>query len=140
MQSNFANLLTPHHQTLRRILRNTGKPYMRGPDVRAVQRVVGSKVDGYYGPITAAAVRRFQRNNNLAPTGVVNQATWDAIAQAQSGNSYHSGGSPSSNGQRSPGSGSSANGSSNKHLFLYLGLAAAGVSGIALIAANKMKN
>jgi hypothetical protein len=32
--------------------------------------------NGRFGPVTTAAVKRFQRRNGLAPTGTVNHATW----------------------------------------------------------------
>ena len=35
---------------------------------------------GYFGPGTAAAVRRFQSEFGLEPTGVVDEATWNRIA------------------------------------------------------------
>ena len=35
---------------------------------------------GYFGPGTAAAVRRFQSEFGLSPTGVVDEATWNRIA------------------------------------------------------------
>lgn len=38
--------------------------------------------DGIYGPETMAAVSIFQRKHGLPATGVADQATWEAIAQA----------------------------------------------------------
>ncbi len=38
------------------------------------------KVDGEYGPLTAAAVNAFQRTAGLPATGVTDAATWDALA------------------------------------------------------------
>lgn len=37
--------------------------------------------DGIYGPDTMRAVTVFQRNHGLAPTGITNQETWEAIVQ-----------------------------------------------------------
>ena len=39
-------------------------------------------VDGQFGPRTQAAVRAFQRRNNLAPSGVINGLTWDYLVRA----------------------------------------------------------
>jgi hypothetical protein len=36
-------------------------------------------VDGAFGPKTQSAVRTFQRRHGIAPTGIVNGATWDAL-------------------------------------------------------------
>ncbi|WP_407572734.1 peptidoglycan-binding protein [Deinococcus altitudinis] len=60
---------------------------MYGADVREVQRqLVGIwpaakrlKIDGYYGPLTAAAVKSYQLGNGLTPNGVVNFTTWDQL-------------------------------------------------------------
>ena len=38
--------------------------------------------DGVYGENTANAVRLFQQQNQLPPTGETDTATWNAIAQA----------------------------------------------------------
>ena len=62
-------------------------PRLSGPDVQEVQRQVrqvipaaqGLKIDGYYGPATSDAVRRFQLRNNLTPNGVVNFDTWAVL-------------------------------------------------------------
>ena len=37
-------------------------------------------IDGNYGIVTRNSVRRFQRNFNLTPDGVVGQSTWDALS------------------------------------------------------------
>ncbi len=48
-----------------------------GPDVRIVQELL--QVDGIYGTATQAAVKAFQRANDLVPDGQVGQYTWDAL-------------------------------------------------------------
>jgi len=47
-----------------------------GPQVRQVQTAIGSEVDGFFGPKTEAAVREFQRRNQLVPDGIVGPKTW----------------------------------------------------------------
>ncbi|SDY17619.1 Putative peptidoglycan binding domain-containing protein [Evansella caseinilytica] len=58
-----------------RQLRNR-RPYMRGYDVRAVQRVVKAKADQIYGPVTEEAVKEYQRKFNLQVDGIVGRETW----------------------------------------------------------------
>ncbi|SMH29804.1 Phage-related lysozyme (muramidase), GH24 family [Azospirillum lipoferum] len=53
-----------------------------GPEedrVRAVQRIVGTKVDGVYGPATHAAVARWQAAHKLVADGVVGPVTAKAM-------------------------------------------------------------
>ena len=59
-------------------------PFMVGDDVEAVQRAlvkagVAIDVDGIYGHLTEAAVRRFQQKNKLTPDGIVGPATRVAL-------------------------------------------------------------
>lgn len=61
-----------------RLLRLT-RPYMRGDDIKAVQRKVGVKVDGIYGPITERAVRDYQRRHGLTVDGIVGPQTWNRM-------------------------------------------------------------
>jgi len=62
-------------------------PRLSGVDVREVQRRLlqvlpaaqGLKIDGYYGPATAAAVKHYQIGNDLTPSGVLNYETWEVL-------------------------------------------------------------
>lgn len=48
----------------------------KGAPVRDVQLVVGVKVDGYAGPGTVAAIKRWQKSHGLKDDGVVGPDTW----------------------------------------------------------------
>ena len=48
----------------------------RGAYVRDIQKVVGTKVDGIFGPLTEAAVKDFQKKNSLVVDGIVGPKTW----------------------------------------------------------------
>lgn len=60
---------------------------LNGPDVLAVQNrlirlmrpVRPGQGDGWFGPVTAEAVRAFQAASDLPVTGRVNRATWDRL-------------------------------------------------------------
>ena len=50
--------------------------------VQELQRSLGikaNKVDGVFGPMTEAAVRRFQRANGMVPDGIVGPKTWKKL-------------------------------------------------------------
>lgn len=49
-----------------------------GSSVAALQSALGVPADGVYGPVTARAVRRFQRQNGLEVDGVAGPATLKA--------------------------------------------------------------
>ena len=51
----------------------------RGSVVRDVQRVVGTSVDGIFGPATLAAVKDYQRSHGLVVDGVVGPRTGSAM-------------------------------------------------------------
>ncbi|MDB9311716.1 N-acetylmuramoyl-L-alanine amidase [Spirulina sp. CS-785/01] len=58
-------LLRPNHAT--------------GKATRYVQYRVQTAIDGIFGPLTAAAVERFQEQNHLAVDGIVGPQTWGAL-------------------------------------------------------------
>jgi peptidoglycan hydrolase-like protein with peptidoglycan-binding domain len=49
--------------------------------VKQVQREVGVVADGKFGPVTAAAVVRWQRVHRLTGDGAVGVHTWNAMTQ-----------------------------------------------------------
>jgi peptidoglycan hydrolase-like protein with peptidoglycan-binding domain len=78
-----------------------------GSAVKAVQRRLKVKVTGYYGDLTRAAVKRFQRSRGLKADGVVGPATARALGVKLGKASYASGGAAPSSGSSSESSGSS---------------------------------
>ena len=59
-----------------------------GPSVRELQARLDQggealAIDGVFGPLTRAAVVRFQRARGLAPDGIVGPMTWGALDTAQ---------------------------------------------------------
>lgn len=68
-----------------RLLKNTGRPYMNGADVMAVQAALQNKgynpggIDGVYGPATEAAVKAYQKANALEADGIVGLKTWGKL-------------------------------------------------------------
>ena len=50
-----------------------------GPDVQLAQKVIGVTADGAFGPATKSALRTWQGKNGVAVTGVLDEATWDAM-------------------------------------------------------------
>lgn len=62
-----------------------GKSTMKGEDVKAVQKklvtlgYLNDSVDGSYGPNTAAAVVRYQKDHDLTPDGIVGKKTWNSL-------------------------------------------------------------
>lgn len=62
----------------RRILR-LREPFMRGEDIRALQRKIGATTDGIYGPNTEKLVKVSQHLLGLETTGVVTEDVWNSI-------------------------------------------------------------
>lgn len=54
----------------------------KGTDVALLQRFIGVKDDGEFGPVTAKAVRRYQATRGDAPSGIVSTRTWAPILRA----------------------------------------------------------
>jgi peptidoglycan hydrolase-like protein with peptidoglycan-binding domain len=52
---------------------------MKGAHVLELQKKLGLRADGDFGPVTEAAVRAFQRGKNLVPDGIVGPRTWAAL-------------------------------------------------------------
>lgn len=52
---------------------------MQGENIMKIQRILGLSVTGIFGPKTEAAVREWQKNNNLTVTGIVDNKTWDSL-------------------------------------------------------------
>ena len=50
-----------------------------GPVVVAVQRVIGVTADGDFGPMTMAALEKWQTAHHLAANGIADQTTWREI-------------------------------------------------------------
>lgn len=55
------------------------KLYHKGEPVERIQKAVGVKVDGFYGPATASAVGEFQKDHGLSADKIVGDNTWAAI-------------------------------------------------------------
>lgn len=56
-----------------------GRALLGRTAVRVLQELVGTTVDGAFGPITAQAVATFQGANGLGQTGIIDRATLDAL-------------------------------------------------------------
>ena len=69
----------------KRLLSNTGKPYLSGDDVRAVQQALKDAgfdpgaIDGKYGPKTAKAVKAYQKAMKIKVDGIVGPQTWGVL-------------------------------------------------------------
>ncbi|WP_227522072.1 peptidoglycan recognition protein family protein [Bacillus solitudinis] len=54
-------------------------PYLRGDDVKRVQRALNVETDSLYGPITERSVRNFQRSEGIVVDGIVGPQTWERL-------------------------------------------------------------
>ena len=74
----FASNLSPAEQAI-------SQYGSRGKEVRAIQQALKDRglfnddVTGYYGPITEAAVKRFQKQQGISQTGIAGPATLKAL-------------------------------------------------------------
>jgi peptidoglycan hydrolase-like protein with peptidoglycan-binding domain len=69
------------------IMSLTGKPVLKlestGPYVKQLQRLLAvTPVSGYFGPVTDAALRKYQGSHNIKVTGITYGNTWDALRAA----------------------------------------------------------
>eukprot|EP00833_Pecoramyces_ruminatium_P007862 jgi/Orpsp1_1/1181894/evm.model.c7180000079044.1 len=51
----------------------------KGEDVKKLQKCLGIKIDGIFGPDTEKAVIAFQKKKGLDPDGIVGKKTWAAL-------------------------------------------------------------
>ncbi|GAA1645744.1 hypothetical protein GCM10009700_35180 [Brevibacterium sanguinis] len=56
--------------------------YTKGAPVKDVQLAVGVSADGYAGPATVDAIKKWQKSHRLSVTGVVDAATWASMKPA----------------------------------------------------------
>ncbi len=91
-------------------------PMMQGEDVQFVQLRVGAAPDGIFGPKTHNAVMKFQNEQGLTPTGVVDEETMEVLRKV------------SAPGSESPGGGLATDNQSNTWIWWTIGgIAAAGI-------------
>ncbi|MGB3830122.1 MAG: NlpC/P60 family protein [Ornithinimicrobium sp.] len=79
----------------------------RGSAVKSVQRVVGTNVDGIFGPKTHAAVKRYQSRHGLTANGIVGSSTTRHMGLSSTGGSDRAQSSASRSSSRSTGSSAS---------------------------------
>lgn len=56
-------------------------PFMKGTDVKELQRYLKVKDDGVFGPQTEAALKLYQRGHQLEDNGICDQKTWDRLVK-----------------------------------------------------------
>ena len=57
-----------------------------GPEVEELQKILGIKVDGDFGPATKLAVMKYQAQNGLTADGIVGPKTWAKMTSQKSTN------------------------------------------------------
>lgn len=83
----WAALAEAQHRPGDRLLYLRASPMLRGDDVADLQRRLGAlgfdagRVDGIFGPLTAAAIENFQRNAGLAADGICGPDTLAALTR-----------------------------------------------------------
>ncbi|CAN5409071.1 NlpC/P60 family protein [soil metagenome] len=82
----------------------------RGGAVKSVQEVVGTKVDGIFGPKTHAAVKRWQGRHGLVANGIVESSTSRHMGLSSTGGDSRGQSSASRSSARSSSSSSSTSG------------------------------
>lgn len=70
---------TAGNQAVQRLVGGMLRVGSGGPEVARLQRLLGVKADGKFGPRTRAAVVAFQRRARLSPDGIVGPKTWAAL-------------------------------------------------------------
>jgi peptidoglycan hydrolase-like protein with peptidoglycan-binding domain len=55
----------------------------RGAAVKKLQRLLGVRADGVFGPGTGRALKRFQRGHSLDPDGIAGPATWRMLKRVK---------------------------------------------------------
>ena len=55
------------------------KLYTKGEPVKRAQKAVGVKADGYWGPASVAAAKKWQKANGLAADGMIGDKSWAVI-------------------------------------------------------------
>lgn len=58
----------------------------KGEEVKTLQKFLGLKADGYFGPVTEKAVKSYQSRNRLVMDGIVGTNTWDTMGLATTDN------------------------------------------------------
>lgn len=51
----------------------------KGDDVKKIQKKLGLKEDGTFGPMTETAVKKWQKENGLKDDGIVGKTTWNKM-------------------------------------------------------------